>query len=270
MGSQVDLRKLGKFVNASGGPCSSFEAPTRCSRRTRGNVTWEHKPNSVATSRVKVWADTDPEPATWDASRSTVGDNYVGQRDGFSMWANNPSGSRSLSFDYIDFATGAVAMWRVSDPPDAATGATPVDHEISTYGERANLHHQARVPRVRRLSRMVAGLTICLAIVTACTDPGLGAAIMVENRTDVTLHFGLVMTNGREFPLTDEVPAGDKFVLLAGSQLSEDAGMLVDACTVGDLSAYGPDGSEVARHPPPLCAMTVPTWVIQPSEGPSP
>ena len=92
-------------------------------------------------------------------------------------------------------------------------------------------------------------------------DRGITDAVIVKNHTKTTLHFTLVIANGEPFALHRDVDAGDDLRLLSGGELSPGAGLLVNRCTVGDLTAFTADGHEVARHAPPLCAPAV--WVIE-------
>jgi hypothetical protein len=97
----------------------------------------------------------------------------------------------------------------------------------------------------------------------ACAEPnGFAAGISVENSTQVPLHFTLIRPNGEAYEFGQEVAPGLRVALISGPLLRADRGLTVNMCTVGDLIAYGPDGSEVARHAPPLCAAGSPVWII--------
>jgi hypothetical protein len=106
----------------------------------------------------------------------------------------------------------------------------------------------------------------CFPIFTDRAD-----TVYVQNNTDVTLHFTLILADGRPFDLPYTVAGhGTKFALLNDHLLHGVANVAVDSCTVGDLFAYGPDGREVARHGPGLCGSRGDTWVIGASVSPSP
>jgi hypothetical protein len=108
-------------------------------------------------------------------------------------------------------------------------------------------------------------------VLTACyTDEGITDVVWVVNNTDVTLHFTIIMADGKPFALSDMVPPGKLYGLLHGSQLSPGAGLMIDRCTAGDLIAYEPSGREVARHPPGLRARTKDVWTIGPQGSPTP
>lgn len=104
-------------------------------------------------------------------------------------------------------------------------------------------------------------VVLCANTVAACDDQGITDAVIVKNHTKTTLHFTLVIANGEPFALHRDLATGEEVAVLTGSQLSSNAGMMRNRCTVGDLIAYAPDGHEVARHAPPLCAPGV--WVIE-------
>jgi hypothetical protein len=116
-----------------------------------------------------------------------------------------------------------------------------------------------------RLNRSVAFsaalVVLCAITLAACDDQGITDAVIVKNHTKTTLHFTLVIVNGEPFALHRDLATGEEVALLTGSQLSSNAGMMRNRCTVGDLIAYAADGHEVARHAPPLCAPGV--WAIE-------
>src|SRR6266511_427010 len=112
--------------------------------------------------------------------------------------------------------------------------------------------------------RRTGRLSLVLLVATsfaACVDFHITDAVWVKNLTSNSLHFELIMVNGRRFPLVRNIAPGQEDTVLSGGQLSPDAGLTVNRCTVGDLIALAADGHEVARHPPPLCAREV--WVIE-------
>lgn len=123
--------------------------------------------------------------------------------------------------------------------------------------------------------RMLVALTLTALVVAAfagCDDSHIVDSISVKNGTPYSLHFELVAEDGKRFQLVRTIPSQEDGVVLTGSQLNPGAGLTVNRCTVGDLIALAPDGHEVARHPPPLCAREV--WVIEGESsepiGPSP
>jgi len=119
---------------------------------------------------------------------------------------------------------------------------------------------------VRPGPRTLVGVAMAALVTTsvvACVDTHIADAVWVKNHTPDSLHFELVAVDGRRFPLVRNIAPQQEGAVLTGSQLNPGAGLTVDRCTVGDLIALAPDGHEVTRHPPPLCAREV--WVI---EGP--
>ena len=112
--------------------------------------------------------------------------------------------------------------------------------------------------------RRTGRLSLVLLVATsfaACVDFHITDAVWVKNQTSNSLHFELIMVNGRRFPLVRNIAPHNEDTVLSGSQLNPGAGLTMNRCTVGDLIALAPDGHEVARHPPPLCAREV--WVIE-------
>src|SRR6266542_4433735 len=96
--------------------------------------------------------------------------------------------------------------------------------------------------RLRRTAPWLAvaalGFTLagCFPIFTDRAD-----TIYVQNNTDVTLHFTLILADGRPFDLPYTVAGhGTKFGLLNDHLLHGVPKVAVDSCTVGDLIAYGP------------------------------
>jgi hypothetical protein len=69
-----------------------------------------------------------------------------------------------------------------------------------------------------------------------------------------------VFGDGEWLDLPVSLPPGRSDAILFGSDLMEPSRLTVDGCTEGDVAAYGPDGREVARQPPPLCDGD--NWVI--------
>lgn len=120
------------------------------------------------------------------------------------------------------------------------------------------------------LARLLGVAALALAV-AACSDGNgsLTAGIYVDNQTTVALHFTVVRPDGRTFPLGGVVPPGTRFGLIMGAMLDPDAGLVVDRCIGGPLVAYAPDGAEVARHDPPLCASSSSFWVIGGKPSPS-
>jgi hypothetical protein len=113
-------------------------------------------------------------------------------------------------------------------------------------------------------------VAVALAFTLAsCSDVSRTDAVWVVNNTHVTLHFTIIKLDGKPFDLTDEVPPGELVGLLSGFQLDSDS-LGLNRCTVGDLIAYDPNGREVARHPPGLCARTKDVWTIAPLGSPQP
>jgi hypothetical protein len=126
-----------------------------------------------------------------------------------------------------------------------------------------------RSARIRNGGTWLAIAALALAI-TGCNDSGRTATVWVGNNTDVTLHFAIIDAHGKPFELRKEAAPGELIGLIEGSLLSPDAGIMIDACTLGDLIAYDPAGREVARHPPGLCARTKDVWTIGPPASPQP
>jgi hypothetical protein len=92
--------------------------------------------------------------------------------------------------------------------------------------------------------------------VGACIDSHITDAISVTNASSETLHFEITTVAGEPFPLQRSAAPGQTIRLLDGSQLSDDAGLTRNRCTVGELRAIEPDGRVVAAWPPPVCADT--------------
>lgn len=90
-------------------------------------------------------------------------------------------------------------------------------------------------------------------------EPAIAAAISAKNETDEPLTFRL-FAHGESVELPTRLAPGHRGTVLSGDSLFEGSTLTVDGCTVGDLVALAPDGSEVARHAPPLCDGD--HWVI--------
>src|SRR5918996_826719 len=114
----------------------------------------------------------------------------------------------------------------------------------------------------RRLACAAAAAVLILTLLSAClpgiSEPGLGDGVVVRNETELTLTFRL-FTRGTAWEAPTEVGPREEAGVLPGNTLRSPTGPGEDGCTVGDLVALGPDGAEVARHPPPLCTGEV--WV---------
>lgn len=86
------------------------------------------------------------------------------------------------------------------------------------------------------------------------------AAITAENETDEVITFRL-FADGEWVDLpSPRLAPGQTDTVLSGASLFEPSTLTVDGCTEGDLVAVAPDGSQVARHAPPLCDGD--HWVI--------
>jgi hypothetical protein len=117
------------------------------------------------------------------------------------------------------------------------------------------------------LTRTVSGMCLVLGmglILQGCPwdmgEPGIAAAITAKNETDQVITFRL-LAEGEWIDLpTPRLAPGQTDTVLSGGSLFEPSTLTVDGCTEGDLVAVAPDGSEVARHAPPLCDGD--HWVI--------
>jgi hypothetical protein len=92
------------------------------------------------------------------------------------------------------------------------------------------------------------------------SDPGLVEGVGVRNETRLTLSFKMLVT-GKWYDLAARARPHDTALVLDRGHLSSNSVLARDGCSTGDLVAFGPDGREVARHPPPLCKHDV--WVIR-------
>lgn len=90
-------------------------------------------------------------------------------------------------------------------------------------------------------------------------EHGLGAAISATNDTRTTITFRL-FAEGEWVELPGTLTPGRTDTVLSGALLFEPSTLTVDGCTEGELVAITEDGSEVARHPPPLCDGD--RWVV--------
>lgn len=126
-----------------------------------------------------------------------------------------------------------------------------------TTGQRAR--DVGRKPRLRGV-RWLAVAALVVAFTGCFDDSRRLDEVWVRNNTDVTLHFTIVLADGRPFDMTYEVSPGETIGLIPGGS----GNLGDDGCTAGDLIAYDPSGREVARHAPGLCARTRDLWRIGP------
>jgi hypothetical protein len=91
-------------------------------------------------------------------------------------------------------------------------------------------------------------------------EPSLSAAITAKNETSEVLTFRLFAEGEWVDPPSPRLAPGQTEPVLSRASLFEPSTLTVDGCTEGDLVAVAPDGSEVARHSPPLCDGD--HWVI--------
>ena len=103
--------------------------------------------------------------------------------------------------------------------------------------------------RIRLSATLLPAALLAVLLVAGCWDAV--RAVTIRNQTEAPLMFGVILADGTEFHFTYVVSPGEDFSLTIDSLYDNRMG--VDGCTLGDLIAYGPDGQEVARHPPPLC-----------------
>jgi hypothetical protein len=91
-------------------------------------------------------------------------------------------------------------------------------------------------------------------------DRGLGAAVVATNDTDTTITFRL-FADGEWVDLpTPRLQPGQTETVLSRGSVFEPSTLTVNGCTGGDLVAVAEDGTEVARHAPPLCDGD--RWVV--------
>jgi hypothetical protein len=96
-------------------------------------------------------------------------------------------------------------------------------------------------------------------------DTGLTDGIGVLNNTDLKLHF-TIWADGKTWDL-GTIDRHQSGLLIPASNYDR---RLTNNCTESSLIAYAPDGSEFARHAPPLCSSSLVVWVIdQPAPSPS-
>ncbi len=126
---------------------------------------------------------------------------------------------------------------------------------------RAVLHRRPLTPvrafdaRARRLALVVAA---ALILAGGCrpfpgSDPGITDGVQAVNQTQETIRFEVVGDGGKRFSLTAEFEPGEGGLVLGGSAIGPDSLVTEDGCTTGDLIALDTAGTEIARHPPPLC-----------------
>lgn len=99
-------------------------------------------------------------------------------------------------------------------------------------------------------------LALMGAFATGC-DNNRTRGIVVDNRTDLELHFVVALESGPYAPLDRAHPHQSERVIPA--QVLPASG-----CTSGGMIALADDGHEVARHDAPLCVDDI--WVIDPSQ----
>jgi hypothetical protein len=126
--------------------------------------------------------------------------------------------------------------------------------------------------RTRRFPgvRGIVLLLVAGALAGCAESPGFNVSISVTNKTAVPLHFTIVRTDGVTATIPTDVPAGAQMPLISGGQLDASVKWVLNNCTVGPLIAYGPDGLEMARHAPPLCASNNTIWIIGGTGTPAP
>ena len=95
----------------------------------------------------------------------------------------------------------------------------------------------------------------------AACDRDLGGGFIVENHTDLELHFEVMLDTG-PYTVVALAPPHEDYVVIGAS--------LFDGkeCLDSGVVAYGPDGHEVARNDGPVCFND--RWVIGPDESPAP
>jgi hypothetical protein len=121
-----------------------------------------------------------------------------------------------------------------------------------------NIRHSAESRHARGL-RIALAIGAVLLIVVACDD-GAFDEIAVDNRTEHPLHFRL-FGDGEWHDLLTTAEPGRLTGILGGAEIREHSRLTTGGCTVGELIALHPDGTEVARHPPGLCVHDV--WVVE-------
>jgi hypothetical protein len=99
-------------------------------------------------------------------------------------------------------------------------------------------------------------LVLLAATFGGCVDSHITDAVRVTNDSSETLHFEIVTVAGERVPLSRTAAPGQTIAVLAGSLLSDGAGLTRNRCTIGELRAIVPDGRVVATWPPPVCADT--------------
>lgn len=106
-------------------------------------------------------------------------------------------------------------------------------------------------------------LVLAVFVVGCGEGPGFGYGISARNDTGIRLHFAIIRTDGTTLVLagSDTAP-GAQTLLVGGSQLDPEGKIVANWCTVGDVIAYGPDGQEIGRRKPPLCADKQDIWIV--------
>lgn len=188
---------------------------------------------------ARVWEDGQPEPVDIGG----VTPPYGGRGERWNTYDVNEAGLTPMVWRYVTM--------RMSGGADM----TSVD-SVSLIGA------------VSVLTRVgwAAGLVLSMGLMLqGCPwdvgEPGLDAAITAKNETDEVLTFRL-FAEGEWVDLpSPRLASGQTEPVLSRASLFEPSTLTVDGCTEGDLVAVAPDGSEVARHAPPLCDGD--HWVIR-------
>jgi hypothetical protein len=108
--------------------------------------------------------------------------------------------------------------------------------------------------------RLIAGaIAVAVGIaLSGCRLPGddqglIPSGISVRNAADVTLYFK-VFTPERTYSLPTVVRPRDRAIVLSRGEFAP--AIAENECTIVDLVAFDENENEVARHPPPLFALT--------------
>jgi len=99
----------------------------------------------------------------------------------------------------------------------------------------------------------------------SCGPEQVERGIYAENHTSVELRFRVLIGAGGYVDLAERAEPGRRVRII--SQLGPQSAVTKGDCTFGDLIAFAPYGTEVARRAPPLCAAQ--TWIIEPGPGAS-
>jgi hypothetical protein len=114
---------------------------------------------------------------------------------------------------------------------------------------------------MKRLSMDLLLATVLMLGLTGCRLPGdegdRFSGIGVLNSTAIELRFK-IMAHGEWVDLGTIDPHQSDLVILP-----DNASLLTNGCTTSDLVADAPDGTEYARHSPPLCSSESVIWVIE-------